>query len=402
MQFNIHSKLIGSDYHFEFNEDYVRWVETPSPNSWIFSGEIKQNEPPCLDTLIRLNHLSLDHLPPARFVSAMNTVMSGSADAIPWQHILPRDVYKSFIENLLFKIKEIYPQLNREFYETTWVPQARIFQSLHPLKIDEQRYHTILSESGLNRRIIESFKPNEDGAASPIVYDRFGTRTGRLTVKSGPSVLTLKKEYRNMITSSFAGGSIMSIDFTALEARVLLYEAGGECPDADLYSYISQNVFAGQTTRKMVKGAVISELYGSSKAALGQALNISGEELNDFVFKVKNLFRTNDLKKRLKSEFLNTGFITNRYGKKIAIDEPLDHIFVNSYAQSTGVDVSLLGFSNFVKTIEGNNKILPLFLLHDGLILDVHPDEVEGLSSLKSIKIPGYLNDFFVKVEKFA
>jgi DNA polymerase-1 len=279
------------------------------------------------------------------------------------------------------------------------MPQGHIFNELQPAKINPQRFFEVLSESGMNHRVINGFKPDARGYASPIIYDRFGTRTGRLTVQSGPGILTMKKEYRDMIIPSWEGGQILSIDFSSLEARILLYEANGDCQSPDLYSQISQDLFGGAKSRKAVKGAVISELYGSSKTALGLALNIKGRELDDFVLKIKDFFKTSQLKKRLKDEYYSCGHITNKHGKKIQIDEPADHIFVNSYAQSTGVDVSLLGFSKIVNQLK-SNKIRPLFLLHDELIIDVHPDEIEKVFQIKDVEIPGYQQRFPLKVNK--
>ncbi len=256
-----------------------------------------------------------------------------------------------------------------------------------------------MAEMSVNSRVVEGFRPGQGGYAAPVVYDRFGTRTGRLTVASGPNVLTLKKDYRDMIVSSYTGGKIAYIDFAALEARVLLYEAGGRCDDIDIYTYINNELFNGAASRRAIKGAVISELYGSSKSALGAALGIHGKELDDFVGKVKGLFKTSDLCKRVKDQFLKTAHITNKYGRRVHIEDPLDHIFVNSYAQSTGVDVSLLGFSEIAKMLAGKPGIRPLFVLHDALIMDVSPENLDLVAGLKEVLVPGYTQSFPLKVE---
>jgi hypothetical protein len=180
----------------------------------------------------------------------------------------------------------------------------------------------------------------------------------------------------------------------------MLYEAGGDCPDADLYEHISSHVFGGKVSRKVAKGAVISELYGSSKEKLGIALGISGVELDTVVRGVRSLFKTPELKKRVKEEFIRSGFIRNRHGRRIAIDEPLDHIFVNSYAQSTGVDVSLLGFSTIVDLLASDPGIRPLFILHDALILDVSSSSLDRVHSISSVNVAGYAHRFPVKVER--
>jgi hypothetical protein len=397
-QICIDSSVLGTEKHLLLDEGYL-WSSTVPAGFWHLSGKLKTYDDRCLDTLLKLNGTSLDVSPPARFVSAMSSLVSGSFQALPWSLIMPADAHRAFVKRLINSVKETFPTLNRAFYEAVWVPEAHVLRSLAPAKIDRRRFEFVLEESGMNHRVVDGFKPGIDGFAVPVTYDRFGTRTGRLTVESGPHILTIKKQYRDMIVPSHLGGSIVSLDFSALEARVLLYEAGGSCPDVDLYSYISSEVFGGSVDRKAAKGAVISELYGSSKTALGAALGIGGKELDDFVAKVKSYFKTIELKKRVKDEFLKTGTITNRYGRRIVIEEPLDHIFVNSYAQSTGVDVALLGFSNIVEDLSSSPGIRPLFVLHDALILDVAPEDIEKVMSIKEVKVPGYVQVFPIKPE---
>jgi DNA polymerase I-like protein with 3'-5' exonuclease and polymerase domains len=217
-------------------------------------------------------------------------------------------------------------------------------------------------------------------------------------VKSGPQILTLKREHRDLVVPSMPNGKIMYVDFAALEARVLLYEAGGQCSDVDLYGMIARDLFGGTVSRDAVKLAVISELYGSGKHTLGETLQISGDPLDRFIAKIKGFFKTNDLKARVKDQYVKLGYIRNRHGRMVKIDEPIDRIFVNSYAQSTGVDVSLLGFNELLKSLK-HTKCRPLFVLHDALIVDVPEESVDELMQIESVKVPGYVQSFKLKVQ---
>jgi hypothetical protein len=347
----------------------------------------------CLDTLARLEGVPLPVEPPKKYTTAMSHLMSGSVPP-PWALVMtPRD-HRAHVENIVNAANGVLATISKNYYVNTWVPQSVVLGSLQPPRISEERYGAILAEGGTNFRLVEGFKPDRTGHAPPIAYDRFGTRTGRLTVASGPNILTLKKEYRDMIVPSHPGGKIVYLDFAALEARVLLYEAGGRCDNPDLYSHINDDLFGGSAPRKSVKAAVISELYGSSKAALGAVLGIAGRELDDFVGRVKGYFKIAELRKRLKDEFVKTGAITNRYGRRVPIDEPLDHILVNSYAQSTGVDVSLLGFSDIVSRLADREGVRPLYVLHDALILDVPPEHLDAVMEIKHVTVPGYVQKF--------
>ena len=394
----IDSVLLGTEKNLVIDDGYW-WTTNVPASSWHLSGTCKLHSDRCLDTLLRLNNAVIDVSPPKRFVSAMSTLMLGSNMQVPWVQVMSERDHRAFMKNLINRLVEVFSTLSKDYYVNTWVPQAAVLRSLQPAKISKHRFEEVLVESGMNSRVVEGFRPGTDGYAMPITYDRFGTRTGRLTVESGPSILTVKKEYRDMITSAFPGGKIAYVDFAALEVRILLYETGGHCDEVDIYTHISQQAFGGSVSRKATKGAVISELYGSSKAALGAVLGIQGKELNEFVNRVKDFFQTTQLRKKIKDEFIKTGYITNRYGRKILIEDPLDHIFINSYAQSTGVDVSLLGFSSIVEQLQGYSGIRPLFVLHDALLLDVSPDCFGILNEIKKVNVPGYEQVFPLKVE---
>jgi hypothetical protein len=395
----IDKNVLGTRRHLVIDSGYL-WLGEIPEDSWCLSGRPDSRRERCLDSLFASEGISIDVNPPERFVTSMSSLVTGSLGQVPWEYVMPMCAHRDFVKRLTNDVVETFGRINRSYFEETWAPQARLLRSLLPAKIDPVRFSQIREESGINHRVVDSFRPGPDGHAPPVTYNRFGTRTGRLTVKSGPDILTLKKEYRNVIVPSDPGGAIVSIDFSALEARIMLYEAGGDCPDADLYEHISSHVFGGKVSRKVAKGAVISELYGSSKEKLGIALGISGVELDTVVRGVRSLFKTPELKKRVKEEFIRSGFIRNRHGRRIAIDEPLDHIFVNSYAQSTGVDVSLLGFSTIVDLLASDPGIRPLFILHDALILDVSSSSLDRVHSISSVNVAGYAHRFPVKVER--
>jgi hypothetical protein len=79
--------------------------------------------------------------------------------------------------------------------------------------------------------------------------------------------------------------------------------------------------------------------------------------------------------------------------------DKVDHLLVNSYAQSTGVDVSLLGFKSIVDSL-GSDGIRPLFVLHDALILDVRGDRFEDVQKITSVEIPSFSTKFPIKLDK--
>lgn len=396
--FCIDASLLGTDRHLVCAGSGYSWHLTVPNGTWHLSGRIKPDSDWCLDTAMRLGNAKLDLVPPVRFANSMAIVSSGSNPnlPVPWQKVMPARAHRAFVQGIVDQVAVAISKLPVDYYRGTWVPGNAVIRSLLPAKIDANRWQALVIAGVGNVKAVETFKPDARGHACPVTYDRFGSLTGRLTVTHGPSILTLKREHRDMIVPE-TDGYIVSIDFAALEARVLLYEAGRSCVEPDLYSMIAREL---GYDRKAVKGAVISELYGSSKCALGKVLGIEGRELNAFVKKVKAYFNTSVLLKRIKSQFYETGYVINRYGRPVLIDDPLDHIFINYYAQSSGVDVTLLGFSLLVARLAKEAPgVRPLYLLHDALILDVPKQHLATVMALKSVVVPGYVQVFPVKTE---
>lgn len=364
---------------------------------WFLNGTFDPMKPLCLDSLLKLGGAEVDIKPSIKWTTAMSLLAHDFQ--IPWSQVMPSTEYKSFVKNIVKSIIGTIDALPQDYYKDVWCPAGQLLAGLKAARVDSSLYRDFVGAVERDSGALETFRPGPGGFLSPVVYDRFATRTGRLTVASGPNILTLKKDYRKLLKSNFPDGSICSLDFSALEARIILAEAGTEVSDTDLYASIAEDLFQGRIDRNTVKIAVISELYGSSKHALGARLGLAGRKLDEFVETIHRYFRTGDLRKRLKEDFIRTGKIRNKHGRFLDLDDPQDHLFVNTYTQSTGVDVSLLGFKKVVDDL-GADGIRPLFVLHDALILDVRDDRLKDVEAITSVFVPGYVNKFPLKFEK--
>jgi hypothetical protein len=364
---------------------------------WFLNGELDPTKPMCLDTLLKLKNVEIPSSPPDRWNRSMSLLTSGSM--IPWSQVMPSNAYKSFVKNLIKSITETIDHLPKDYYRNTWCPGGQLLHNLKAAKVDPVAYRAIAAEIEHDSGAFETFRPGPGGFLQPVVYDRFATRTGRLTVSSGPNILTLKKRYRKVLKSTFQDGVICSLDFGALEARIILTENGKVSSAHDLYGALATELFDSRVDREIVKIAVISELYGASKSSLASRLGIGNHKLDEFVTKVRSYFGTAELRKRLKEEFIKTGKIRNKHGRFLDLDDPQDHLFVNTYAQSSGVDVSLLGFKAVVDSL-GIDGVRPLFVLHDALILDVREDRLKDVEAIRSTNVPGYAREFPLKFER--
>lgn len=394
----IDSELLGTRKCLVVGPGSFSWTAGVPKGAWHLDGTAKDDSDRCLDTAFRLGGLNPRLLPPEPFVRQMASLTNGP---VPWQRVMPGWAHRAFVKRLVDEVVVASTAAPLDYYRSTWVPGNGIFRALRPAITDRATWELLVASGEGNVATTRSFEPGIGGVLPLVSYDRFRTLTGRLVVDSGPQILTLKKEHRRMLRSVHGDrGAVWALDFAALEARVLLYEHGRRCDDVDLYGMIAREL---GYDRADVKSAVITELYGGGQASLGARLGVSGKELRDFVRKVQVFFNTDDLLARVKAQFLATGRITNRYGRPVVVDEPLDHIFVAYYGQSTGVDVTMLGFSQVIDRLAASSpRTAPVFLLHDALFLDVHDDDLPAVREIKHVRVPGYVQRFPLRLEKVS
>lgn len=319
----------------------------------------------------------------------------------PWKDIMPGRVFKVYFKELVAALTEACKvDLPYSYHETAWQAGSRVLDSFRPAKIDSSRLNSHLATTQTSSALA-SFTPNRLGYARPVSYDRHSTRTGRLTVASGPEILTVARRHRDVVISSFPGGEVLYVDFRALEARIVLAEAGRASPPGDVYETISQDVFGGRVKRDDVKTGLISELYGSSKSSLSRRLGVTGKALDDFVRDVREHFGLTALGSRLAQEYSMTGRLRNKHGRPVSVADPKESSLINTYAQSSGVDVSLMGFDQLLGDL-GDDGIRPLYVIHDGLVLDVRSDRIKDVKNVSEVPVAGYVSPFPLKVEKFS
>lgn len=401
-RFCIDSSYLGTPRHIVGDTGGYVLSDSVPRDTWHLTGEPKSAPTArCLDTLLRLTGRSPAR-PPERFVTAMAHLVTGSSPPpIPWMNVMPQAEFREFFKKVVQETTDVFSELPFDYYETAWTAASRVLSALRPARIDTRLFDAAVEQYAGGMPGLESFRPKKSGFAHPVTYDRFATRTGRLTVVEGPNILLLKKDLRNFLVSSFEGGSVVSLDFRALEARIVLAEAGRYSDAEDMYGDIASTVFDGRVTRDVVKTAVLAELYGISRSALKNRLGVSDDVVGSFISGIREHFGIEALKSRLKTQIDSTGKVINRFGRPIPVPTGSYHLSVNSYAQSSGVDVAMLGFDDVLRRL-GTDGVRPIFVLHDAIILDVRPDRMPDVRACTHADVTSYLNPFPLKFEQLT
>lgn len=393
MDILVHREFLGTPLHALLSDSMLKW--TSSEKCDLIYGAKKN--PKSIEPLLRLFQIEIPELVPKQFKRALHTCGDESP---PWQMIIPKRLYNKNLKAVLKSLSQAIIEIKDSKYCSVYLESNKLFQYLQPATLDIEKSKKILTSE--DNHIVRSILGMSEGTKCPIpIYDRVSTKTGRLTIKQGPQVLTLKKDYRDIFRANSSSAKLYEVDFSSLEPRVASNIAQ-RSPGKDVYMSFME--YAGiNISRDAAKLAVLCSLYGAGKYNLQNQLKKQNSKVSaDFLIrKVKDYFSVNKLLTSLKSQAKESGFIKNYFDRPIIIDDARDSVLINNYLQSTAVDVSLMGFKKFCDDMK--DKIRPVFIIHDALFFEL---EDNYLSDVKEYLSNGFdlegLGNFPLTITEFT
>ena len=273
---------------------------------------------------------------------------------VDWSRALGRDRFVKHLKGLVKEVEERFSRIGESPYPSILAEGRKTLARLQPSLVNRERVDELLKEG--ESGVLRSFLP-EEGSHLPITRYSHATATGRLTVQTGPKILSLNKQHRNVLTSRFRKGKIAMIDFVSLEPRTALLLTRKTAP-RDIYEEMGKET-SSSLSRAKLKVATISSLYGSghsdpaTMAAVGKFFGV----------------------REIQERYLTGDRITNLYGRPLAPEE--SRLRLPYFVQSTSVDVALMGFG---KVLRSYLEVVPLFVIHDALVVDIERDLYDELS----------------------
>lgn len=237
------------------------------------------------------------------------------------------------------------------------------------------------------------------------------TTTGRLSSKE-PNLQNIPvrddegRELRKLFVSSFKNGKIVGADYSQIELRLLAHFSNCKpLIDAfingeDIHTLTASQVFGVSkeevtpTMRRSAKAVNFGIIYGISDFGLATQLKISNKRAGEYIkkyfetytsvkeymdqnvdFARKNGYVTTLLKRKRHIREINSpNYNLRSFGERAAMNMPL---------QGTAADVikiAMLGVSKKLKELNLKSKLI--LQVHDELIIDTHPDEVETVKKV--------------------
>ena len=120
---------------------------------------------------------------------------------------------------------------------------------------------------------------------------------------------------------------------------------------------------------------------------------------------VRSTFGIKTLEAALLEEIRREGHIRSHFGRRIVPSSTAPGVLVNSYLQSTAMDLGMAGFRQVLASLAGSMiEVSPLFYIHDAMVVEVSDrrlSEVVDLSH-REITIPGCPGTYRFKVKELT
>ena len=262
---------------------------------------------------------------------------------------------------------------------------------------------------------VKGFEPLIDKKTGLVhtCFNQTLTSTGRLSSKE-PNLQNIPvrdkegKEIRKLFISSFDHGKISGADYSQIELRLLAHFSG--CKPlietfrngGDIHALTASQVFGvpiDKVTKEMrqsAKAVNFGIIYGISDYGLAEQLKISPKKAGEYITKYFEMYPSvkEYMDKNVKFAKEN-GYVTTLLGRKRYIREINSPNFnmrsfgeraaMNMPLQGTAADIikiAMIRVHDKFKTLQLKSKLI--LQVHDELIVDTHPDEVDAV--LKTLR----------------
>ncbi len=192
-----------------------------------------------------------------------------------------------------------------------------------------------------------------------VLYNPFGTKTGRLTVeRTSFPILTLDKDLRKYIEPS--NDVFVELDINGAEIRTMLALLEKPQPQVDIHDWNLHNIYNNVGTREEAKKRFFAWLY-----------NDNSED------RITSKFYSKD---QIKEKFWSGTHINTPFHRNIESDE---YHSINYVLQSTSNDICLEQACKINKLLSGKQSNVA-FMMHDSVVLDYSAKEQKQLEEIIS------------------
>lgn len=235
-------------------------------------------------------------------------------------------------------------------------------------------------------------------------YNMVVAKGGRLT-SSSPNIQNVPPEVREVFVSRFSNGVLLQMDFKQIEMRVMAIEANDKGlikifkQGGDPHKMVASEILGipiDEITPEQRKGAKATGfglIYGMVAKTLAEREGIPLREAerfyNGFFRRFKGVKRWQDAQRRkvLRGEEIRSLFGRVRDLSVYPDEEKVNRAY-NFPIQSCASDINLY-FLSLVWHLMRQSRLLSVLIatVHDSLLIDCHPDEVQTVKNILEVTI---------------
>lgn len=384
MDLLIHKLVLGTDQHLLTNpaSATIQWCNKIPVDVWVVGNTYHPNSIEIL--LDVLGEDPLDLFPSSHLNAFKALCPDGVQSNIPWRWMLSDKEYMGRLNTIIERSRINVCALEDSKYDQTYKTIRRFLLGLQQPLIDTDRLDSYIRSNTKGMTVeaaLRSFSP-KGNTAPKIKYNQAGTATGRLTVQSGPRILTLPSRYRDIIKAE-KGCEVVQIDLVSAEPRTALYVAG-KVADGDVYASIAKELNL-DVERKVVKVASLSALYGAGSSSLSELLG-SKVTAKRVIGRLRDHFGVQRIESQLSSDMKSIGYISNLFGRKLMTRRDEIQKSYSHFMQSTTSDAAITMFSKASKLMkEIDPRFKPFYMIHDAMVCEVSSnlrDELEQMTQM--------------------
>ena len=235
--------------------------------------------------------------------------------------------------------------------------------------------------------------------------------TGRLS-SSDPNLqnIPVRREQGREIRQAFLpaeGWRLLTADYSQIELRLLAHFTGDEAlqrafaEDRDVHTAVAAEIFGVEEKlvtaemRRMAKTVNFGVIYGMSGHGLAVRLDILRDEANRFIDAYFAKYpKVLDYQAKLLKECRKTGYVSTILGRRRRIDGVRPHSTyqqrnqpereaINMEIQGSAADLIKLAMLHIHRRLRRESlKSKMLLQIHDELVFEAPPDELERLAAL--------------------
>ena len=389
MELLIHKNVLGTELHLltDPEKGSIEWRRDTVDDVWVVGDP---NHVGSVEALLDvLGKPPLDLFPKRHLKAFRELCAEGTKSQIPWRWVLGDEVYMNRINSIIQRSRDNVCALEESNYDQTYKTIRKFLLELKEPLVDVSKLARYIktNEKGMTvEASLRSFAP-ANGRTSKIKYDQAGTATGRLTVKSGPRILTLPARHRDILKAE-EGCEIVQIDLVSAEPRTALYVAGKDAT-GDVYEGIARDLNL-DVSRDVVKVASLSALYGAGSFSLSKLLG-SKVTAKRVINRLRDHFGVARIESQLTHDMKVHGHISNLFGRKLMTRPDEIQKAYSHFMQSTTSDAAIVMFSIASKTMkEADDRFMPHFVIHDAMVCQVSSDKKDQLASMtKHLELTG-------------